>query len=130
LEISLASSVPAKCWLRTGSQIPDQGCGLAVISSLCMKRARSPGLINRPSRPACIWPVQRGARPTLPLCGLCPLRKSPCSQSNPTPLALSSACGSGVFFLPTRSASPHTSWRRLGASSSTPAGGCTSICRR
>jgi hypothetical protein len=39
--------------------------------------------ISRPPRPACIWPVQRGARLTLSLCELCPLRKSPRSQSSP-----------------------------------------------
>jgi hypothetical protein len=52
----------------------------------------------RPPHPACIyiWPVQRGARPALSFCGLCPLRKSPRSQSNPTPWSLRSACGSLV----------------------------------
>jgi hypothetical protein len=47
--------------------------------------ACAPGPITRPPRPSCIWPVQRGARPTLSLCKLCPLRKFPRSQSNPIP---------------------------------------------
>jgi hypothetical protein len=32
-----------------------------------------------------LWPVQRGVRPALSLCELCPLRKPPRSQSDPTP---------------------------------------------
>jgi hypothetical protein len=53
-------------------------------SSALHSPACTPSPISHPPRPACIWPVQRGARPTLSLCKLCPLRKSPRSQSNPT----------------------------------------------
>jgi hypothetical protein len=59
-----------------------------VVASLCTEKvpfrgAALPSPISRPPRPACIWPVQRGATPPLSLCELCPLRKSPRSQTNP-----------------------------------------------
>jgi hypothetical protein len=74
--------------LQGDSPVPRGGqrCRTAARSTrphaLC-----TPSPTSRPPRPACIWPVRRGARPTLSLslCGLCPLRKSPRSQSNPTP---------------------------------------------
>jgi hypothetical protein len=41
--------------------------GSALHSPAC-----TPSSIGRPPRPACIWPVRRGARLTLSLCKLCP----------------------------------------------------------
>jgi hypothetical protein len=40
--------------------------GIASLASMCSP----PSAISRPPRPACIWPVQRGARPALSLCKL------------------------------------------------------------
>jgi hypothetical protein len=69
---------------RGDSPVP-RGGGALPHGSALRPPACTPSSISRPPRSACIWPVQRGARLTLSLCKLCPLRKSPRSQSNPTP---------------------------------------------
>jgi hypothetical protein len=70
--------------LQGGSPVPRGGkrCRTAARSTH-PHALQAPSISHPPSRPACIWPVQRGARLALPLCELCPLRKSPRSQSNP-----------------------------------------------